>query len=51
MEIATAEWVHWFSTFRPHLSLGGLTLQAFRDARYASSTTVPEPLPEALNAR
>ncbi|MFC5298600.1 integrase core domain-containing protein, partial [Brachybacterium tyrofermentans] len=48
VEIATAEWVHWFNTFRPHLSLGGLTPQAFRDA---SSTTVPEPLPETLNAR
>ena len=30
VEVATAEWVHWFNTFRPHGSLGGATPEAFR---------------------
>lgn len=30
VEVATAEWVHWFNTFRPHGSLGGATPAAFR---------------------
>ncbi|WP_156481188.1 IS3 family transposase, partial [Kocuria varians] len=51
VEIATAEWVHWFNTFRPHLSLGGLTPQAFREAHQPSVTTATEPTPETLNAR
>lgn len=31
VEVATAEWVHWFNTFRPHGSLGGATPEAFRN--------------------
>src|SRR5699024_9454447 len=30
VEIATAEWVHWFNTYRPHGALGGATPAAFR---------------------
>jgi len=30
VEIATAEWVYWFSTYRPHGALGGATPAAFR---------------------
>lgn len=30
VEIATAEWAHWFNTFRPHSALGGLTPAAYR---------------------
>jgi len=30
VEAATAEWVHWFNTFRPHGSLAGATPIAFR---------------------
>lgn len=36
VEIATAEWVHWFNTFRPHSALGGLTPAAFRTAHRTS---------------
>jgi len=51
VEIATAEWVHWFNTFRPHLSLGGLTPQAFRATHQDPATNVPDPILETLNAR
>nr|WP_145998956.1 IS3 family transposase [Brevibacterium linens] len=30
VEIATAQWVHWFNTYRPHGALGGATPAAFR---------------------
>jgi len=30
VEIATAEWVLWFNTYRPHGALGGATPAAFR---------------------
>lgn len=29
-EIATAEWVRWFSTYRPHGALGGTTPDEFQ---------------------
>ena len=51
VEIATAEWVHWFNTFRPHSALNGLTPQAYRTAHRETLTSSSEPAPEPLNAR
>ncbi|WP_246956550.1 integrase core domain-containing protein, partial [Brachybacterium sp. Marseille-Q7125] len=51
VEIATAEWVHWFNTFRPHSALEGLTPQAYRTAHRETLTSSSEPAPEPLNAR
>ncbi|AXE40214.1 hypothetical protein JS278_03080 [Acidipropionibacterium virtanenii] len=51
VEIATAEWVHWFNTFRPHSALNGLTPQAFLDAHPDGLPVPSEPLPEPVNAR
>ena len=51
VEIATAEWVHWFNTFRPHSALAGLTPAAFRDTHRTPPPDPSEPVPESLNAR
>lgn len=40
VEIATAQWVHWFNTYRPHSALGGQTPTAFHAAHQTRS---PEP--------
>lgn len=51
VEAATAEWVHWYNTFRPHGSIGGLTPAAHRDAYYTQHGE-PDPLDlEPLNTR
>lgn len=36
VEIATAEWVHWFNTYRPHGALGGATPAAFRADNFSA---------------
>ncbi|MGC2977883.1 integrase core domain-containing protein [Brevibacterium sp. FAM 25378] len=36
VEIATAEWVHWFNTYRPHGALGGATPAAFRSDYFSA---------------
>lgn len=51
VEIATAEWAHWFNTFRPHLSLGGMTPEAFRVEHQLCVTAGVDPVAELLNAR
>jgi len=51
VEIATAEWVHWFNTFRPHSALGGLTPTAFRATHPHGQPAPSEPVTEPANAR
>ena len=51
VEIATAEWAHWFNTFRPHLSLGGMTPEAFRVEHQLCVTAGVDTVAELLNAR
>lgn len=51
VEIATAEWVHWFNTYRPHGALDGLTPQAYRASQLEASTDSSEPVPVLLDAR
>lgn len=51
VEIATAEWVHWFNTYRPHGGLSGLTPQAYRASQLKASTDSSEPVPVLLDAR
>ncbi|GAA4852711.1 hypothetical protein GCM10023221_35670 [Luteimicrobium xylanilyticum] len=51
VEIATAEWVHWFNTFRPHSALGGLTPAAFKAAHPHGLPSPSELVPEPINAR
>src|SRR5699024_4207715 len=36
VEIATAEWVHWFNTYWPHGALGGATPAAFRADNFSA---------------
>lgn len=51
VEYATAEWVHWFNTFRPHSGIGNATPRAFRTEHPADLADSSEPALEPANAR
>ncbi len=51
VEIATAEWVHWFNTYRPHSVLGNPTPQVYRATHLKAPTTMSEPARDPLNTR
>ncbi|SMY05011.1 hypothetical protein BSP239C_04030 [Brevibacterium sp. 239c] len=49
-EIATAEWVYWFNSFRSHGTLGGAAPHAYRSKFRRDSPHGDELVPEHVNA-
>ena len=58
VELATAEWVHWYNTVRPHSAIGMLTPVEHEHAHHAATgadatalDVVDRPLPQTTTTR
>ncbi|WP_456048974.1 integrase core domain-containing protein [Actinomyces haliotis] len=58
VEVATAEWVHWYNTVRPHSAIGMLTPVEHEHAHHAATgadatalEVVDRPLPQTTTTR